>query len=183
MKRFFLLFAASGALLCAAELSQVRTVYLLPMAKGLDQYLANRLTNEHLFKVVTDPTKADAIFTDKIGEGLEQKLSEILPDPEDSKPAPAPDPKPAAKQPAPPSPTDVRGDIGIGSETVNKLAKAGSNSSFVKSKGTVFLVDAKSRLVVWSAFEPPKGSAAHQLDHTASQLVSLMKRELKKKEQ
>src|SRR6266498_3415335 len=55
MKRLAFLFSCSAALACAADLSNVHNVYLLKMTKGLDQYLANRLTGDHVFQVVTDP--------------------------------------------------------------------------------------------------------------------------------
>src|SRR5664280_1576281 len=92
MKRFALLFCCSAAMLCAADLANVHTVYLLKMAKGLDQFLANRLTSDHVFQIVTDPKLADAVFTDQIGEGFQAKLEEMFPPPESDKPAPPPKP-------------------------------------------------------------------------------------------
>ena len=89
MKRLAI-FLSCTALLGAAELSDVHTVYLLHMSKGLDQYLANRLTNDHVFRIVTDPKMADAVFTDQIGEGFQAKLTELYPPPESEKPAPPP---------------------------------------------------------------------------------------------
>ncbi len=89
MKRLAFLFSCSAALACAADLSDVHTVYLLKMTKGLDQYLANRLTGDHVFHVTTDPKFADAVFTDQIGEGFQSKLEELFPSP-DAKPAPKP---------------------------------------------------------------------------------------------
>src|SRR5258708_1290909 len=65
---------ASGA---SPELSGIKTVYMLPMSSGLDQYLAVRLTTGSVFQVVTDPLKADAIFTDRIGANLEQTLHDL----------------------------------------------------------------------------------------------------------
>src|SRR4051812_9320187 len=88
MKRFLFLLGCSSALLCAAELSGVRSVYLLPMGRGMDQYLANRLANEHVFQVVTDPKLADAVFSDHIGEGFEAQMDELYPPP-----APPPPPE------------------------------------------------------------------------------------------
>jgi hypothetical protein len=172
MRRLLPLVAISATFCCAADLSSVRTVYMLPMAKSLDQYLANRLTNEHLFQVVTDPTKADAIFTDRIGEGFEQKLADMLAEPEEeTKEAPT---KTETKQP-----DDARGDISpVGQAPVNKLSKPGSTSTMSRAKGTVFLVNAKTHEVVWSAYEPPKDSTSRQMDRTASLLVNRMKREL-----
>ena len=48
MKPVLLLISLSGALLWGQGLSSVHTVYLLPMGRGLDQHLANRLTLEHV---------------------------------------------------------------------------------------------------------------------------------------
>ena len=42
-----------------ASLPDVHAVYLLPMAGGLDQFLASRLASENVFRVVTDPKQAD----------------------------------------------------------------------------------------------------------------------------
>jgi hypothetical protein len=64
-------------------------------------------------------------------------------------------------------------------DTVNKLAAV--NSSLSHAKGTVFLVDAKSRQVVWSVYQLPKGSSAKEMDRTASDIVSRLKRDLKGK--
>jgi hypothetical protein len=169
MKRLMLSFILSGAVLAAAGLADVRKVYMLPMSNSLDQYLANRLTNEHVFEVVADPALADAIFTDRLGEAFEARLAELLPGPEADKPA-APPPDEKDKK------AEIRGDIG--GEPVNKLAKPGAGTSFSRSRGTIFLVDAKSKLVVWSAFEPASDNRAKQMDRTASQLVSRIKREL-----
>ncbi len=169
MKRFAL-FLSCPLLLCAAELSDVHTVYLLRMAKGLDQYLANRLTTDKVFRIVTDPKLADAIFTDQIGEGFEAKLEILFPPPEAEKPAP-----PKKKD------EDEEGDgpPKLITDTVNKLAPP--TSSFGRSRGTVFLVWAKSRQVVWSAYEPAKGSASKDLDRTATDIVSRIRKELKGK--
>jgi hypothetical protein len=177
MKRLLLLLSCSGVLLGGAELSGVHTVYVLSMSKGLDQYLANRLINDHVFQVVTDPKRADAFLTDRIGESLQSKLEEIFPPPAPEKAAPAEKPAPAAEK-APKADKDKEPPTNpLLTETVNKLASPGSNS-FGRGKGTVFLVDAKSRQVVWSAYQLPKGSSAKELDRTASDIVSRLKRDL-----
>src|SRR5438128_11988597 len=79
MKRL-LLCSLLACLSLGANISQVQSVYLLPMAGGLDQFLANRLTG--VFRVVTDPKLADAVFTDRLGEPFEQKLAELYPKPD-----------------------------------------------------------------------------------------------------
>src|SRR5206468_5543117 len=61
----------------AAGLSDIKTVYLLPMSSGLDQFLAVQLTTGAVLQVVTDPQKADAVFTDHLGESFEQTLADL----------------------------------------------------------------------------------------------------------
>jgi hypothetical protein len=177
MKRLLLLLSCSGALLGGAELSGVHTVYVLSMSKGLDQYLANRLANDHLFQVVTDPKLADAFLTDRVGESLQAKLEEIFPPPVPEKPAPDEKEEKTAKKD---KDKELPSNSLVG-DTVNKLDTPGTSSSFGRGKGTVFLVDAKSRQVVWSIYELPKGSSAKELDRTASDIVSRLKRDLKGK--
>ena len=72
--------AFAGLLISAAhaQVLGVKTVYVLPMAGGLDQYLALQLTSEGVLRVVTDPQKADAILTDGIGARLEENLTELF---------------------------------------------------------------------------------------------------------
>ena len=170
MKRFVLLFSCSVALLSAADLAGVHNVYVLKMAKGLDQFLANRLTSDHVFRIVTDPKLADAVFTDQLGEGFQMKLEEFSPTPESDKPAP-----PVKAEKGSDESNPMLGD------TVNKLSNPASSSSFGRNKGTIFLVDAKSRQVVWSMYQPPKGSTSKQMDRTANDIVSRLKKDLNPK--
>jgi hypothetical protein len=170
MKRLAFLFSCSAAMLSAADLANVHTVYVLKMAKGLDQFLANRLISDHVFQIVTDPKLADAVFTDQLGEGFQMRLEEFSPTPESDKPAPPPKADKTADEPNP-----LLGD------TVNKLSNPASSSSFGRNKGTVFLVDAKSRQVVWSMYQPPNGSTSKQMDRTANDIVSRIKKDLNPK--
>jgi hypothetical protein len=112
MKRVLLL---PIAVLCAfAETTAVHTVYILPMAGGLDQYLAEQLTRDHVIQMVTDPKLADVLLTNRIGATFEQKMTQIRPRDDAEKKAS----------------TDLR---------------PGFRST--SNRGTVFLVDAKSRQV------------------------------------
>jgi hypothetical protein len=180
MKRVLVLFTFGVSCIAGADLSGIHAVYLLPMGGALDQYLANRLTSEHVFQVVTDPKLADAVFTDRIGDGFEEKLADLYAPPPKEKPAesqPATDqaPPPAnqrAAQPPPPLFTD----------TVNKLTNPATNSSFGRGKGTIFLVDRRSKEVLWSIYEVPKGTASPQMDRSAADIVNRLKRDLKKPE-
>jgi hypothetical protein len=159
------------ALVGAADLSGVRSVYVAPMFRGLDQYLANTMTNHHVFQVVTDPKLADTFFTDRIGETLEAQLAKLT---EQEKPVAEPvkdtvkdkDPKEADSR------SMVFGDA------VNKLDNPGLNSSFGRGKGTVFLVDVKSRQVIWSAYSPSQSSAGKEMDRTASDIVSRLMKDM-----
>lgn len=134
MKRLFLL-----AVLAVAAFAQglppgslaPKTVYLMPMAGGLDQYLAQWLTQEHIMKVITDPKMADIVMTDRLGEAFEQKMSEF-------------------------HPKDA------------KTSQDATHNMFQSShgRGTVFLVDAKTRQVLWSDYEkaPRSNSGSHMND-------------------
>jgi hypothetical protein len=170
MKRTLLILWLVAAGLSAAELAAVHTVYLLPMGSSLDQYLANRLTSGHVFLVVTDPKLADAIFTDRIGTAFEEKLADLLAAPPAAQSAPS---QPASTDASSPS---ARPPI---TETFNKLSSPAANSSFGRGKGTIFLVDRKSKQVIWSVYEPPRGSTGQQLDKGALDIVSHLKRDLK----
>jgi hypothetical protein len=138
---------------CAADLPAVESVYLLPMSNGLDQHLANRLAASGLFRVVADPKQAKAIFTERLGEVFEERLKTLL--------APA-EPKPS---------------------TQNKADEAAVPrvSSFGKGKGTIFLVDAASRRVLWSTYEKPRNSSPQEQDRTAQRIVDRLKASGKRK--
>jgi hypothetical protein len=176
MKRLSVLLLSCCALACAADLAGVRSVYILPMHDGLDQFLANRLTNGGVFRIVTDPKLADSVLTDHIGETFEAQLEEMKPDPEPVKkltpPATAP---PMKKSTTDDSPKSLLGSM------VDPDAKSTNpvrNSTFGRTRGTIFLVDQKSRLVLWSVYDLPKGSDSKELDRTASDIVSRIKKDL-----
>jgi hypothetical protein len=171
MKRLLLLLASGGVMMCA-DLADVRSVYVLPMSHGLDQYIANRLINDHVFTIVTDAKLADAVLTDHVGTGLQNKLADLL------QPAPAPKPEPKAddkdKEAAPKAPVSL-------AESIGQTSRPADSSSIGRSKGTIFLVDTKSRQVVWSAYDLPKDVSSKELDRTASDIVSRIKKDLSPK--
>jgi len=138
----------------SAEVAGVETVYLLPMGNSLDQFLANQLTSQGILRVVADPRKADAVFTDRLGKELQAFLDEIQP----------------AEEAA------VAGE----SETSGKeLAKdergRGRITTFGRGKGTVFLVDRETRTVLWSTYERPKNATPDQVNKAASRIVERLK--------
>lgn len=155
----------------AVRLSEVRAVYLLPMAGGLDQFLANRLTTRRLFQVVTDPKKADAIFTDQLGGMFEARFEELYPPPQPPKPEEE-KVKPGDKE------KEAEEEEAKGKPVEQRPVRF---STFGRGKGTIFLVDVKSRAVIWSTYEKPDNSTSRQLDRTAERITDRLKRDLKGK--
>lgn len=131
---------------------------------GLDQYLANRFTNQRAFQVVTDSKLADAVFTDRLGSAFDNKLADLF-----GKPA----------SPAAPKESEDKNELepaAAPATSSSKLADPAANSNFGRSKGMVFLVDPKFWHVLWSAFQPPRDSSSRQLDRIAD-IVSRLKRD------
>jgi hypothetical protein len=149
----------SGSLLFGATLSDVKSVYVMPMGRGLDQFIANRIAAAKVFTVVTDPKLADAILTDRVGDDFARRLDELAP------------------LPAEPA----EGDAKSGQSREAQLGNPASNSSFGRAKGTFFLVDTKSREVLWSTFEQPKSSDPRGLDRGASVVVDRLKKSARPK--
>jgi len=131
------------------DLSGIKTVYLLPMSSGLDQYLAVRLTAAGVVQVVTDPQKADAVFTDRIGSNLEQTLEQLY--------------QSKAK--------DDSKDEGF-KATMQPLSRG---------RGSIFLVDRKTRAVIWSMYALPKSSQADELNHLAQKITMQLGKDFKSK--
>jgi hypothetical protein len=169
------------SLAAAAELTVGRTVFLMPMGRGLDQFIANRLTRMHVMRVVTDPAKADTIFTDQVGASLEDRLKDLYPPPPSPEAKEAAAEKAAAKDAAAKENAEKPGSQvppSLMSDTVNKADKEGSMGVSGRGRGTIFLVDVRSRQILWSAFEKPKNSSPQELDHTAERVVKLLKEDL-----
>jgi hypothetical protein len=166
-----------GALACASfaaaadkafvhpALGQVQKVYLLPMTSGFDQYLANQLAKQGVFEVVTDPKLADALIADVIGRGFEAKVLELFP-------------------PPPPPPVEKKetkeGEASEEPAPFDSAEKNARMTTFGRGKGNVFIVDVKSRAVVWSIYERPKDMSSKELDKTSEKIVSRLRKDLGK---
>ena len=139
MKRFPLLVLLAGVVL--AQTPAAHQVYVMPMAGGLDQHLADWLTREHVMRVVTDAKAADVVLTDRLGEAFEQKLAQLKPETE----------KPVA----------------------DKTSGGGGHVSFrsTAARGTLFLVDVKTRVVLWSDHQKPRGTSDKQISRQAERAV------------
>ncbi|MGD1090524.1 MAG: hypothetical protein ABSB35_00880 [Bryobacteraceae bacterium] len=135
------LIAAASAV--GSDLGGVKTVYVLPMANGLDQYLAIRLTTGTSIQVVTDPQKADAVLTDRIGTSFEQTLDELY----KTKPA-------------------------KGEQDKETQESSRPMQAMTRGKGAIFLVDRKTRNVLWSTYAMAKSTAPDDMNHLADRIVS-----------
>ena len=153
------LFGDAGARAHAAAMGDVKTVYLLPMSSSLDQFLATHLTSANVLQVVTDPNKADAILCDRLGAPLDDKLNEIY-----GKANPAPKDAKDSKDPKDPM-ADSR-------PVVQPVSHA---------RGTIFLVDRKTRNVLWSVYDPPKTTSANDLNRIAEKITTKLAKDMKGK--
>ena len=150
--KFFVLAAMSLTLFGSngfgSDLGGIKTVYLLPMGNGLDQFLANKLTSGSVLQVVTDPQKADAILTDHVGAGFETKLEELYggQKKEDDK---------------------------------DMFAPARRSSSPLKARGAIFLVDRKTRNVIWSDYEAVKTTTTPAINRTAEKIATKLAKDIK----
>lgn len=138
-----------------AEIFGVKTVYLLPMAGGLDQYLALQLTSGGVLQVVTDPKKADAILTDGIGARLEDSLSDLYRADDKAKADKGKSDKEKAD-------TDKSNAGDFTHPSMRPLSS---------SRGLVFLVNRTSREVLWSTYELPANTQPDELKHVAEKIV------------
>ena len=136
---------ACAVALQAASLSDVKSVYVMPMSNGLDQYLAVRLSNNGAVQVVTDPQKADAVITDSVGAGFEEKFDELY-----------------TKDKA-----AVKNDKGSADTQEFSRGRVGG----ARARGTIFVVDRKTHELIWSVFELPKRSSPDELNSTASRIA------------
>lgn len=148
MKRCAAVLAFSSLLAWAAGPGGVKTVYLLPMSNGLDQYLAVQLTTDSVLQVVTDPQKADAVFTDHLGESFERTLGDLY-----------------AEKSGDKSKSDSNPD-----GAPRSFARSGMQGQ--RGRGTAFLVDRKSHEVLWSIYERPKDNTPDGLKRVAGRITS-----------
>jgi hypothetical protein len=161
MKHFLL--AATALMLSmglsAAGLVDIKTVYLLPMSSGLDQYLAQQLTAGAVLQVVTDPQKADAVLTDHVGESFEQSLADLY------------QTKPQA------------GDKNKADDTGEDKGAAPARSGMQgkRGRGTIFLVNRRTHEVLWSVFELPKDNRPAGLRHSAGRISDQLAKSIRGK--
>ncbi|HVT93899.1 MAG TPA: hypothetical protein VHD76_13730 [Bryobacteraceae bacterium] len=150
-------------------LLQVKKVYLLPMGSGLDQFLASHLTQLGVFDVVTDPKKADAVFTERLGAAFERRMDDFYaPKP----PAPPPEAKDKNSDKEPSAADKAEADRLSANSTAVQMPTFGRN------RGTLFLVDRNTRSVIWSTYEHPKDTRPKTLDSTGQRIARKLQTDL-----
>jgi hypothetical protein len=154
--KLLVLAIAAAALAWGAGLTDYKTVYVLPMSSGLDQFVAIKLTTGSVMQVVTDPRKAELILTDAIGAAFEAKLDDLYGQ----------------------KPKNEDKDDKNGKDSVNGSSRISPAS---RGRGAVFLVDRKTRDVVWSAYVKPKGTAPDELNQSAAEIVAKLTKDMKGK--
>jgi hypothetical protein len=157
--KVFCLFAALSVAYAGeprADLAEIKSVYLLPMTYALDQFIAIRLTRGGVVQVVTDPSKADAILSDHIGTGLEEKLNSLYGER-----------KKTAEE--------------AEDKDKSKSSYGAPMAGGTRSRGAVFLVDRKTRNVLWSDYVRPKTSQPEELSHVADKIAAQFEKDKKGK--
>jgi type IV secretory pathway VirB10-like protein len=152
-------------------------------------------------QVVADPLSADTILTDKIGEPFEKRLDLLYGPPHkmvEAPPAADTEEKAADDDDMPKKSTDAadaakdksakdKADAAAAKDK-EKAAKDKADSqreqlmrvtSFGRGKGTFFLVDRRTRSVIWSDYEKPKSTSADELNKIAEKVVNQLKHDLK----
>jgi hypothetical protein len=160
------LVAAAAAFAQNAELAQVQRVYLLPMTGSLHLHLAHQCARLGLFQVVTDPLRADAVFTDRLGDAFEQRLADW-----DGEQAKRDAPEKGAEVKKPEAEADPRERQQL------ELAQRPLTSSFGGGKGNLFLVDRKSRRILWSTYEGMKGRTPERLERSAEHIAERLRQD------
>ena len=158
------------------QLREVKRVYILAMSASMDQFLASQLVKAGIFEVVTDPKKADAIITDRVGESFENKLDDLYPPPAPPKPA-ANSTSDAPKSDAAKSARDLNSDKLAGVD----LTGGARPTTMGHGKGNIFIVSRGSRSVLWSIYEPPKNNTSRELTKTAERVVKHLQEDLTEK--
>ncbi len=144
----------------AEALVQVKSIYVLPMSRGMDQYLASSLTRGAVVQVVTDASRADALLTDHLGASFEASVKDLYPD---VKPAKTEDEKASA--------SDAKPDD-------SQMKSSGADRPLVsgRNRGMVFLVKRGTSEVLWSSYYDPSIRTPKELDRMAGKLSAGLKK-------
>jgi hypothetical protein len=166
------------------ELSSVQVIYVLPMGSGMDQFVAHQLARHGLYEVTTDPRQADAFLSDFVGTTFETRVDDLLKAARDKAEKEAEElaRKEAAKAPKPKESDkdskDKKEETDDSRSGEFQMAgDAARVHSFSRGRGNIFLVDAKTRRVLWTGFDVPKNTRPGELQKSAERLVGKLRKE------
>lgn len=134
-------------------------VYFWPMAGALDQYLAEQFQSNGVYAVTVDPKLARTVMTDRIDAVFLGALDELFP-------LPGGEPSEDAEQK---SDDSLEGDFRM---------ERPKNRPVARSQGTLFLVDIKTRKVLWSTYLKEYNRNPNALNKQAREVVARLQKEL-----
>ena len=134
-------------------------VYFWPMANALDQYLAEQFQSNGIYAVTVDPKQARTVMTDRIDSVFLGVMDELFP-------LPGSEPAEAAEEKVDDS---IEGDFRM---------QRPKNRPLGRSQGTIFLVDVKTRKVLWSTYLKEYNSNPNSLNKKAREVATRLQKEL-----
>ena len=146
------------------RLGRVEKVYLWPMSNSLDQFLAEQVATEGVFDVVVDPKRAQAILTDRISSKFLEGMEELFPTPEEIAEAEKEEEE-GADDPA----STLAGAYRPERSPIYSASRA---------EGAVFLVDVRTREVLWSTFLKGYDTTPKAMHRQARMVVMRLKKQL-----
>lgn len=135
----------------AADLSSAQPVYFWAMQSSLDQYLAEQASTAGALAVTVDPKMASAIMTDRIDKPFLDAMDELFPVEGREEPKNSED--------------SIEGDF--------QMARP-QNRPKGTPRGTIFLVDVKTRKVLWSTFLGEFDTNPKSLHREAQKVIERM---------
>jgi len=132
---------------------KTRTVFIVPMAHGLDRHLASRLTSSGVVWVVLNPENADAVLTDRVDEAFWTWSNAHY------------------------NPANKPSNAALNDDDRSRFERPRVGGY----RGTVFLVDPRNGVVLWSIYEPTQETSPNALDQAAVHVAINLKKSLNPK--
>lgn len=140
----------------AADLSSAQPVYFWPMEGALDQYIAQEASAVGVVSVTVDPKMAKAILTDRIDANFLAGMDELFP-------------LPGVEEESSEEEEETSDSVETGLQKPRP-----ANRALSRPHGTLFLVDAKTRRVLWSTFLGDYDRSPKKLNGEAKSVVQRM---------
>lgn len=147
-----------------AQLRDAQPVYFWPMQHSFDQYLAEAVNAADALSVTVDPKLAAAVMTERIDAPFLAALEELFPA---GKPAGE---ETDQAETSSKSDDSIEGQFGLSRPR---------NRPQARPQGTLFLVDVKTRRVIWSTYlgqlDPTSKALHKEARRVVEQLSALTK--------